>query len=84
MPSAIGVDAARSVLSMLRALDGHGFLPDDVSLADEDIPTLGGYRQVTDAHLLTLARRNKMSLLTFDAGVQVLAQGRGVELLRTL
>jgi len=84
MPAAIGVDTARSVLSMLRALDGHSFLSDDVSLADADIPKIDGYRQVTDAHLLTLARRSKMSLLTFDAGVHVLAQGRDVELLRML
>lgn len=84
LPSAVGVDAARSVLAALRALDGHCFLSDDVSLTDEDVPAMSGYRQVTDAHLLTLARRRDMRLLTFDAGVPALAQGRGVELLTTL
>jgi toxin-antitoxin system PIN domain toxin len=84
LPSAIGVDAARSVLAALRALDGHCFLSDDISLTDEDIPAVSGYRQVTDAHLLTLARRRGLLLLTFDAGVLALAQGRDVELLTTL
>jgi hypothetical protein len=84
MPSAIGVDSARAVLAGLRALDGHRFLSDDVSLADNDVPTIHGHRQVTDAHLLTLARRSDMSLLTFDTGVHVLAKGQDVELLRVL
>jgi hypothetical protein len=84
LPSAVGVDAARSVLAALRALDGHCFLSEDVSLTDEDVPAMSGYRQVTDAHLLKLARRRDMRLLTFDAGVPALAQGRGVELLTTL
>jgi hypothetical protein len=34
-----------------------------------DVPELAGYRQVTDAHLLTLARRSSMRLVTFDAGM---------------
>ena len=81
MPSPIGVEAARAVLAALRALDGHRFLSDDVSLTDDDVPAVSGYRQVTDAHLLTLARRRSMLLLTFDAGVPALAQGSDVELL---
>lgn len=81
MPSAIGPDAARGVLSALRAIDGHHFISDDVSLTDEDVPTITGYRQVTDAHLLTLARRRGLRLITFDVGVHALAQGRDVELL---
>jgi hypothetical protein len=44
-------------LAALRAEDGHRFLADDVSLSDADVPTIVGNRQVTDAHLLTLARR---------------------------
>lgn len=42
------------------------------------------HRQVTDAHLLTLARRRDVRLVTFDAGVLALADGRDVELLTTL
>ncbi|HTE63370.1 MAG TPA: TA system VapC family ribonuclease toxin, partial [Solirubrobacteraceae bacterium] len=83
LPSAIGVAAARGVLSALRAVDGHRFLVDDVSLADGDVPTIAGHRQVTDAHLLTLARRQGLRVLTFDAGLLALAEGRDVELLTT-
>jgi len=81
LPVAVGLDAARAVLVMLRALEGHRFLTDDVSLADSDVPAINGHRQVSDAHLLTLARRRGVRLVTFDRGVLALAQGRDVELL---
>lgn len=84
LPSAIGISAARSVLAALRDLDGHRFVVDDVSIIDPDVPELAGYRQVTDAHLLTLARRTGMRLVTFDAGILTLADGRDVELLSAL
>jgi len=84
LPSAIGIDAARGVLSALRAASGHHFLTDDVSLSDSDVPTMTGHRQVTDAHLLTLARRHGVRLVTFDSGVLALAGGSDVELLARL
>lgn len=84
MPSAIGVDAARAVLSALRAVDGHRFVSDDVSITDGDVPPIVGHRQVTDAHLLALARRRGARLVTFDTGVLALEQGRDVELLSVL
>jgi uncharacterized protein len=84
LPSAIGVAAARAALVALRAHDTHRFLVDDVSLGDEDVPTIVGYRQVTDAHLLTLARRHGVRLVTFDAGAQALGGKRDVELLTAL
>jgi toxin-antitoxin system PIN domain toxin len=84
LPSAISVAAAREILTALRAADGHRFLKDDVSLTDGDVPMVHGYRQVTDAHLLTLARRRGVALVTFDAGVRVLGDGRDVELLSVL
>lgn len=84
LPSPIGISAARSVLAALRALDGHRFLSDDVSIVDSDVPELAGYRQVTDAHLLTLARRSDMRLVTFDAGIRTLADEADVELLTAL
>jgi uncharacterized protein len=84
LPVSIGIDAARAVLSALRALDGHQFLTDDVSLSDSDVPPITGYRQVTDAHLLILARRREMRLVSFDGGVQALSGGRDVELLTAL
>lgn len=84
LPSPIGISAARGVLAALRALDGHRFLVDDVSIVDPDVPELAGYRQVTDAHLLTLARRSGIRLVTFDAGISALAGGRDVELLKRI
>ena len=82
LPAAIGVEEARRVLAALRTVGAHTFLPDDVAMVDDDVPRLVGHRQVTDAHLLTLARRRRASLLTFDGGVFELGAGRGVELLR--
>jgi predicted nucleic acid-binding protein len=35
----------------------------------------------TNAHLLTLARRRGMRLVTFDTAIDTLAQGRDVEVL---
>jgi uncharacterized protein len=84
IPSAIGVEAARGVLAAMRAAEGHAFLVDDVSIGDTDFPTVSGYRQVTDAHLLTLARRKGMRVVTFDAALSAVAAGRDVELLSAL
>ncbi|MEN3281340.1 MAG: uncharacterized protein V7607_2480 [Solirubrobacteraceae bacterium] len=84
LPSAIGVEAARGVLSALRAVEGHAFLVDDVSIDDADFPRVSGHRQVTDAHLLTLARRRATRIVTFDAALATLGGGRDVELLSAL
>jgi uncharacterized protein len=81
LPSPIGVAAARAVLAALRNAGAHRFLADDVSLTDSDVPGIAGYRQVTDAHLLTLARRRGVRLVTFDAGLSRLAGGSDIELL---
>ena len=84
LPSVIGMSAALDVLTALRRLAGHRFITDDVSIADGDVPAMLGYRQVTDAHLLTLARRSGMRLITFDAAIATLANGVDVELLTAL
>jgi hypothetical protein len=84
LPVALGFSAAVEVLARLRAAQGHVFLRDDVSVTAPDFPTPAGYRQTTDAHLLTLARRNQATLLTFDSGVHSLAVGADVLLLRAL
>ncbi len=81
LPHPIGVEAARGVLSALRAVAGHAFLADDVAIGDGDVPRMSGYRQVTDAHLLTLARRHGRRVITFDAGLFALGEGRDVDLL---
>jgi toxin-antitoxin system PIN domain toxin len=84
LPSSISVDAARGVISALRAHSGHRFLTDDVSMSDTDVPATAGYRQVTDAHLLTLAHRHGVRLVTFDASILAIGDGDDVELLTTL
>jgi toxin-antitoxin system PIN domain toxin len=84
VPAAIGVEEARGVLAALRRAGAHAFLVDDVSMVDADVPRLTGHRQVSDAHLLALARRRGAALVTFDAGLAELASGRDVELLSAL
>ncbi|MEA2181688.1 MAG: uncharacterized protein QOF69_873 [Solirubrobacteraceae bacterium] len=84
LANAISVEQARAVLRALRQHEGHRFLSDDVSLADPEIPRLVGHRQVTDAHLLALARRNDTRLLTFDTAAVTLARGDEIEVLTTL
>ena len=83
LPSPIGVEEARRVLALLRAVGSHRFLVDDVSMTDADVPPLVGHRQVTDAHLLTVARRHGVQVVTFDGGVRARG-GPNVELLTTL
>lgn len=79
---ALSVDGARDVLRDLRGVGEHRFLANDVSLTDADVPPIVGHRQVTDALLLTVARRAGLPLVTFDAAIATLAGGEGVELLR--
>jgi toxin-antitoxin system PIN domain toxin len=81
LSSPISVDAARGVLGGLRQAGDHRFLRNDVSLVDDDVPRIVGHRQVTDAVLLTVARRHGTRLVTFDAAVAELAGDRDVELL---
>ncbi|PRY51998.1 hypothetical protein LY71_101370 [Geodermatophilus tzadiensis] len=84
LPSALPPAVAREVLAGLRRAPGHRFLTDDVSMVDADVPPVAGHRQVTDAHLLTLARRHRTGVVTFDAGLAALAGQRDVELLTAL
>jgi toxin-antitoxin system PIN domain toxin len=84
LPTPIGVDAARGVPAALRSVEGHSFLADDVSLGDADFPRIVRHRQVTDGHLLTLARRRGTPIVTLDAALLALAEGRDVELLTVL
>ncbi len=85
LPAAVTVADARLALASLRSAAGHKFLVDDVSLVDADVPAIHGYRQVTDVHLLTLARRHGQRLVTFDAAMLTHDRGAGdVELLTGL
>jgi hypothetical protein len=81
-PAVVG-DAVRpresaALLRRLRKVGSHHFFLDDVSPVDSaafPLDRITGHRQVTDAHLLVIARRHGASLATFDRGVQVLARG---------
>jgi toxin-antitoxin system PIN domain toxin len=81
LPVAISAEDARGVVCALRRVGSHRFLANDVSMADADVPRIVGHRQVTDAQLLTLARRHSMRLVTFDGALLALAAGRDIELL---
>jgi len=76
IPDARTPEQAIHLLRQIRQLPGHTFWGDDVSPVDSDATAFEqvvGYRQVTDAHLLTLAIRRGGSLATFDRGVGELA-----------
>lgn len=76
IPDARTPAEAVELLGQMRRLPGHVFWPDDVSPADPTATAFRrvlGHRQVTDAHLVTLALRNAGRLVTFDRGVPDLA-----------
>ena len=61
--------AVTSLLSGLKALPGHVFWPDDISLVNSalvDTTRLLSSSQVTDTYLLALARTHGGRLATFD------------------
>lgn len=60
---------ATRVLRAMTVLDGHQFWMDDLRHVTGDefaIDVVTGHRDVTDAHLVALARRNGGRLVTFD------------------
>jgi toxin-antitoxin system PIN domain toxin len=61
--------AVASLLASLRALPGHAFWPDDVSLFDQqhvNTARLLDSAHVTDTYLLVLARAHNGQLASFD------------------
>ena len=67
---------AAAVLRALTGLPGHALWSDDLDLVRTpgmEFERLSGYRQVTDAHLLTLAMRHDGRLVTFDRAIADLA-----------
>jgi len=79
VPHAVTPSEALALLGRLRELEGHTFLDDGVSLAASphvDRGRIVSHRQVTDAHLLAVARRHRARLATLDRGLQrALARG---------
>lgn len=76
IPDARTPSEARALLAALRTKGSHRFWEDDVSVVDDPFGVFApvvGHRQVTDAHLLTLAIRRGGALATFDRGILTLA-----------
>lgn len=64
-----GPVAVAGLLAALRALPGHAFWPDDISLGDSarvDTGKLLTHAQVTDSYLLALAVAHAGKLASFD------------------
>jgi toxin-antitoxin system PIN domain toxin len=73
VPGARSPGEAILLLRRIVALAHHDFRSDDVAIADPasvDAERVVTHGQVTDAHLLALARRRGGRLATFDSGVR--------------
>jgi uncharacterized protein len=73
--------AVAGALAAIRALPGHAFWADSVSLMDSgaaDATLLSSHSRVTDSYLLALARANKGRLATLDhkLATEVVADGK--------
>lgn len=83
--TATAADAV-AVLGRLVDMGHHRYFVDDIDLLvsdDDSMALVQGYRQVTDAHLLAVARRHDAALVTFDRGAAGLdPQGSDTVLLR--
>ena len=60
------IETIRTVLREWAQHPGHEFWPDDLPYADADLRHVIGHRQVTDAYLVSLARRHNAQLATLD------------------
>lgn len=83
LPTAVTPAEAIGLLHRIRQVAGHHFLADDVPLVVGDrlaTDRVATHRQVTDAHLVALARRHGGRLATLDHAVASLAGGDGVVL----
>jgi predicted nucleic acid-binding protein len=69
-------DDARTSLATLCALKGHRFLTDDVDAAS--LPVFQSYKEATDAHLVTLAKRHRLKLATLDTELLAKAWAVGI------
>ncbi|CAN5730648.1 type II toxin-antitoxin system ribonuclease VapC29 [soil metagenome] len=68
------VAQAVAALDIVRAHDRHTFWSDDVWVDVASMAAVIGHRQVTDAHLVALARRYEGRLATFDRGLVAVHQ----------
>ncbi len=74
-------------LTALRAMPGHQFWPDEISIADQahiDPARLASHSQVTDSYLLALARSRGGRLATLDRRLVVSAVADGAAALELI
>lgn len=66
MSPVIGADflQAQIALSQIVSLPGHAIVTDDIPAAS--LPSVTGYKEVMDAHLVCLAKRHGLKLATLD------------------
>lgn len=87
-PNSPGVPAAvATLLTGLRAMPGHCFWADTISLADSeavDVARLASHAQVTDSYLLALARAHGGRLASLDRRLAVDAVPQGRETLAVI
>ena len=87
-PNTPGTPAAVApLMASLRALPGHVFWPDDISLLDageRDLTRLLSPGQVTDTYLLALARAHGGKLATFDRRLVTDAVPNGAQTLHLI
>ncbi len=73
IPDARSPREATALLRRIVELPGHVFWTDDTAAVEDVNQTFArvvGYRQITDAHLLSLAMRWGGRLATFDLGIR--------------
>lgn len=84
IPTAVSPSEALQLLTRIRQVGGHVFLPDDVECVIGESQALAsrvvGFRQVTDAHLLAVARLHGARLATLDRGVAAMAGDPGKDI----
>jgi uncharacterized protein len=61
-----GLPGAKALLKEVVSVKGHEFWPDSLSFVQLPDTGVTGYRQVTDAYLVALARHHKGRLATLD------------------
>lgn len=74
-------------LAAIRALEGHAFWPDDISLADSrhvDAARLSSHAQLTDSYLLALATAHGGRLASMDRKLVVDVVKDGGEMLELI
>lgn len=64
-----GADAAWKALAGVEAHPLHDYLDEDLPYRDVPYARLQGHREVTDAWIVELARRNSSKVATLDAGL---------------